>query len=360
MPWLDGLRAVSIALVVGEHSALEPYAPFRLGYFGVDVFFVISGYLITSLLRAEQRATGGVDLPRFYARRFLRIVPALWAWAIVLLATRVDPPSSVLWSVLWISNVLIASGAMPSTGGAPVSWSLSMEEQFYALWPPLGRHLSPRAWAAVAAAGIAAVTVWRIVLVGRGVTGFPRLSARPDAHFDVVLWGCLAALVEETPWFGRIASRVRARPGAALAVLVAAAAGAWALCDGSERNVGLVGFTAVAVLTASVILWLRVTPGSRLAWALSLGPVVWVGRISYGIYLWHRPAVYWLYDPARPFLAGVAASWAAWSRGLLLGAWFVGAILLASAVSWYALERPFLRLKKRFGVERAPGIASPA
>jgi peptidoglycan/LPS O-acetylase OafA/YrhL len=350
VPALDGLRALSIALVVGEHSALEPYPPFRLGYFGVDVFFVLSGYLITSLLRGEQRATGGLVLKKFYARRFLRIVPALWAWAAVLLVTRVDPPASVLWSVLWISNVVLAAGAMPSTGGAPVSWSLSIEEQFYALWPPLGKRLKPAAWAGVAAAVIVAITVWRAVLVSRGVTGFPLLSARPDAHLDVILWGCLAALVEETGAYARVREFVRARRNTVLLGLAAAAVGTYALAAVSDRNVGYFGFTLVAVLTAAFILWLRAAPGAPLTKLLSLAPVVFVGRISYGIYLWHRPAVYWLYDPARAPVSAALAGWPGAVRDAVLAVWFVGAILLWSSVSWFVIERPFLRLKERFEV----------
>ncbi|HQR46490.1 MAG TPA: acyltransferase [Thermoanaerobaculia bacterium] len=350
VPALDGLRALSIALVVGEHSALEPYPPFRLGYFGVDVFFVLSGYLITSLLRGEQRATGGLVLKKFYARRFLRIVPALWAWAAVLLVTRVDPPASVLWSVLWISNIVLAAGAMPSTGGAPVSWSLSIEEQFYALWPPLGKRLKPAAWAGVAAAVIVAITVWRAVLVSRGITGFPLLSARPDAHLDVILWGCLAALVEETGTYARVREFVRARRNTVLLGLAAAAVGTYALAAVSDRNVGTFGFTLVAVLTAAFILWLRAAPGAPLTKLLSLAPVVFVGRISYGIYLWHRPAVYWLYDPARAPLSSALAGWPGAARDAVLAVWFVGAILLWSSVSWFVIERPFLRLKERFEV----------
>ncbi|HUM03282.1 MAG TPA: acyltransferase [Thermoanaerobaculia bacterium] len=350
VPALDGLRAVSIALVVGEHSALEPYPPFRLGYFGVDVFFVLSGYLITSLLRAEQRATGNIVLGKFYARRFLRIVPALWAWAVVLLLTRVDPPASVLWSVLWISNVVLAAGAMPSTGGAPVSWSLSIEEQFYALWPPLGKRLKPVAWAGVALGVIAAITVWRVVLVNRGLTGFPRLSARPDAHLDVILWGCLAALAEETAAFGRVRAFLSARRNAVLFGLGAAVAATYALCAGNERNVGLFGFTLVGVLTSIFILWLRASPGAPLVRLLSLAPVVYVGRISYGIYLWHRPAIYWLYDPVRGPVLAALAGWPEAARDAVLSFWFLGAILLWSSVSFFAIERPFLRLKERFEV----------
>ncbi len=362
IPALDGLRALSIALVVGEHSALEALPPFRLGYFGVDIFFVLSGYLITSLLRAEQRATGEIALGRFYVRRLLRIVPALWAWAAVLFFTRIDPPLSVLWSVLWISNIVLAAGAMPSTGGAPVSWSLSIEEQFYALWPPLGRRLRPAAWAAVAAAVIVAVTVWRVVLVRRGLTGFPRLSARPDAHLDVILWGCLAALAEETALFARIRARVNSHRNVVFLGLAAAAAATYALCDASERNVGLFGYSLVGVLTALGILWLRSAPASLPVRLLSLAPVVFIGRISYGIYLWHRPAIYWLYDPAKGPLSAALSGWPGWSRDALLAVWFLGAIFLWSSLSYLVIERPFLRLKERFEVlaRRRDGLATIA
>jgi peptidoglycan/LPS O-acetylase OafA/YrhL len=350
VPALDGLRAISIALVVGQHSALGSFPPFRLGYFGVDVFFVLSGYLITSLLRAEQRATGNIVLRKFYMRRFLRIVPALWAWAVVLLLARVDPPVSILWSVLWISNIFLAAGAIPSTGGAPVSWSLSIEEQFYALWPPLGKRLKPAAWAGVAIVLIAAITVWRVVLVNRGITGFPRLSARPDAHLDVILWGCLAALAEETAAYARVRATLAARRNVVLLGLGAAAAATYILCDGSERNVGLYGFTLVGLLTALFILWLRAAPGAPLVRLLSLAPVVYVGRISYGIYLWHRPAVHWLYDPLRGPLLAAMAGWPEAARSAVLSFWFLGGILLWSSISYFALERPFLRLKERFEV----------
>ncbi|HQR68245.1 MAG TPA: hypothetical protein PLB02_12725, partial [Thermoanaerobaculia bacterium] len=108
--------------------------------------------------------------------------------------------------------------------------------------------------------------------------------------------------------------------------------------------------TLVAVLTADFILWLRAAPGAPLTKLLSLAPVVFVGRISYGIYLWHRPAVYWLYDPARAPLSSALAGWPGAARDAVLAVWFVGAILLWSSVSWFVIERPFLRLKERFEV----------
>src|SRR4051812_8790504 len=166
-PPLDGLRAVAILAVIGFH-----YGPTKVGggYLGVDVFFVLSGFLITALLVQERENKGGISLPAFYLRRARRLLPALF---IMLVAVAVygaiyphRPESAHLWrdiaaAVFYVANWVHGLGHSLETGLLAHTWSLSVEEQFYLLWPAtlvilLARRASRRTIAIVVAIGIAA------------------------------------------------------------------------------------------------------------------------------------------------------------------------------------------------------------
>jgi peptidoglycan/LPS O-acetylase OafA/YrhL len=228
-PQLDGVRAIAILPVVTYHAWVVP----RGGFLGVDIFFVLSGFLITTLLVEEAQASGRISLPHFYFRRALRLLPALFVAALgyVLLSslevavsghTHAGTPlgdvfKGAAYGVLYVQNILIATGtAMPLAVGH--LWSLATEEQFYLLWPlalviALRLGLSRRTLTILLVAAVAALNIDRIDLM-LGSASFQRVYFAPDGHFDVILIGCLAGLA----FTGGSAERLLARPARVLAL----------------------------------------------------------------------------------------------------------------------------------------------
>ncbi len=333
VPALDGLRGIAVLAVMLYHL----YLPLpQGGYLGVDIFFVISGFLITGLLLEEWRASGRLDLPRFIARRALRLLPALAA-LLVVAAPFVAWPY-VAGALLYATNYLAALGRL-SYMGSPLAhlWSLAIEEQFYLLWPAvlglLLRRLRPRALPVAIAIAIAAIAAWRAHLAG--FASWERLHLATDTRADALLVGCLAAAL--APHLAPLARRPAAR---ALAGLSATALGlALLLVPRQWHPLDEWGLLALALASAVVVLWVaRPGAGGPLRWR----PLVATGRISYGLYLWHWP-VYLALDAC----------------GLGHPLCKLGLAALVAVASYRYLEAPCLRLKERFRVARhAPGLAS--
>ncbi|GMV31096.1 MAG: acyltransferase [Rhodanobacteraceae bacterium] len=290
-PEIDGLRAVAVLQVVLYHACGVPVS----GFAGVDVFFVISGYLITLLLLREHAATGRVDLPAFYARRVRRIVPAA---LLVILAT-LAAGSVLLWTdaqravaqsaaaaALFMSNVYFqfASGGYwdPASEEQPLLhlWSLAVEEQFYLLWPLLLIVLLRRRSLIVpcAAAALASFGAAELLLRHDPSAAFYQMPAR---FWELAVGGILAAT---TP-----------RPQAAWLTV----AGALGVAAGAFVPIThFPGAGALPAVAGSVLLLRAVhgssSPPAALAWA-RFAPLRFVGRISYSLYLWHWPLLA-LYD----------------------------------------------------------------
>lgn len=362
VPALDGLRAISIAMVVGHHSPLQNSFFFDQGGSGVDVFFVLSGYLISSLILDEREETGTISLRDFYIRRFLRIVPVFWVFAFVLSIAGTEGPGFLPWVLTYTSNVGLAFGYMALQGGAPLTWSLSMEEQFYVAWPPLVRRFDARALQRGVVVFIAATTAWRLVLVERGIFNFPELYCRPDARMDMILWGCLAALVEREEWFQALRPRILEARRLLLLLLLVAGAASYRMAEIDPTYMGRVGFLLHGVLTAAVILWVRACPVSRVTVLLGSWPLVWVGKLSYSIYLWHLAVAHFVLTPlfgrVAPLLPAATPSWARWALAVV--AW-IAAVVAGGLLSYLVIEKPFLRLKSRFArTGRAEKAAAPA
>ena len=329
-------------LIVAVYHAHEPWL--KAGFIGVGMFFVLSGYLITSLLLNEYEKNGRVSLPRFYMRRALRLMPALWVLVLVTLAAtwlwKADEfPElwrNAVWSVLYVTNWARVLGA--DTGILTHTWSLAVEEQFYLLWPALlwffavrggGRRVFQAALALALCSWL-----WRIVLLERGA-GWLRVACGLDTCFIDPMLGCtLAAWLHGREKFcGHAARALSFLSAAALPALLLIAA----LQNGPTEKFYYVGSTAVAVLSALIICDVVHNPESKLKTLLCWSPLVRLGVISYGMYLWHLVAGYtfmrWAQPSAPVALVGV----------ITLGITF-------AVISFHIVERPFLRLKKRFEV----------
>ncbi len=324
MPGLDGVRAIAVLAVLVFH-ANESWLPG--GFLGVDVFFTLSGFLITSLLLTEVEAAGGIHLGRFYQRRAKRLVPAL---VLVLVATSLlamtvaqDAAARVrediLASAFYVTNwwyVLHGTSYFEATGRPPLLqhlWSLAVEEQFYLAWPllvyglwRLGRVRAVRIGAVVGALGSTALMGWIAVRHGiPGATDSGRVYFGTDTHAMTLLVG--AALATFWKQGGVISAltpkglQVISRAG--LLALATLAALFWfvdPLSPGLYRG----GFLVVAVVTAVVVASAAVS-GTTFARGLARQPLRWIGDRSYGIYLWHWP----IFMVLRPGVDLAAQGW---------------------------------------------------
>lgn len=352
---LDGLRAFAVAVVVAFH--LTPGAVIG-GYLGVDVFFVVSGFIITRLLLLERARTGGIRLGAFWKRRARRLLPAL---VVLLLACStvallvggdvlVGLGAQLLTALTFSSNwYFIATGSDYFAESAPELfrnlWSLAVEEQFYLLWPLVLLLVilkAPRTGRIVLLVTATAASALAMALLL--TPGDPtRVYYGTGTHaFGLTLGALLAVLgqwwsARPLEWPRRLRRLLGWFGAAALLGLVALSA----LMPGSADWTYRGGLLGVAVLTAIVIAALLV-PASPLARVLELRPLRWVGERSYGIYLWHWPVFVLL-----------AAVLPAWQSDATL-AWVLGGIALAitvaaAALSYRFVESPF----RRVGFRRA-------
>ncbi len=316
VPALDGLRAVAIALVVCAHLTGFPPG----GWLGVDLFFVLSGFLITTLLM-ERRGREGIVL--FYRRRALRLLPAL---AVLLLVVFVLEGSlfGLLAGIGYFSNLVMAGGH-PEQFPASLThlWSLAAEEQFYIVWPIVlytavrfGARLA--LWLAIG--GVVASVAVTMTLFASGASGY-RLFYAPDTRAASILVGCVLALTMtlRTLNFARFELVALAFLPALLLIM-----------DYTRLSVSGPPILLFC-LVAAVLIGRSLDPASALSRVLSRRPAVFVGRISYSLYLWHYPIFVWL---------GVTAAGVTLTDGLALGL-----TVAAACASYYAVELPFLRLK---------------
>jgi len=322
-PGLDGLRAVAVLMVVAAH--FDQGQVTLGGVMGVTVFFTLSGFLITSLLLAEHEKTGRIDRWAFYRRRALRLFPALAVMlAMVCLLTAGGFPTDVrpgmVASVVgYVSNWFLMGTRIDGVtqwGALGHTWSLAIEEQFYIVWPLLVILLARRGRRAVfwmAAGGAAASMVWALV------SGRPNLATDVSAY--PLLVGCALAA-----WMH---GRGVVRPAASWALVALAPIVAFLAVGVSAREVA---YVVVPLATAALVFVVVQRP---VGW-LQTRPLVWVGKRSYGLYLWHVPVSYLcLHVAVGPrFWWPVAAVGIAASFGL-------------TALSWRYVEQPFLRLKDR-------------
>ncbi|MBI1946665.1 MAG: acyltransferase [Deltaproteobacteria bacterium] len=346
---LDGVRTIAVVAVMLVHCG-APGAD--LGWLGVDLFFVLSGFLITTLLVQEHRKHGRISLPKFWGRRFLRLMPASWLYAGALtVAIALHPetlkshegwsPSSYVAS-LWcyFINYLPKGGIWEHQHLSLHLWSLAVEEQFYLVWPlVLGVALRWRrawlvAWFAVAA-----------VLVRRALGAPEDLEALlPTRGIGIVL-GCAAALTASSwprpAWLGSVRVRNTLLAAIVLAVAVLTALRSRQVLTDLELKSWALVFLAAAFALAVTMLWYG-TP-DRVTALLASRPMVYIGRVSYGVYLYHIAVRLFVWDILTPGLSTA-------SRYLDFGlrtALYLALTLGAAALSHRLIEQPFLKLKAR-------------
>lgn len=331
---LDGVRGLAIVIVVVHHIAVRAVDPSFSGWSGVDVFFALSGFLITqSVLTSTDR------LGEFYRRRFWRLAPALAVLLVV---------AAVLWPVGANGRWLIAAATQwlnlqQGFGSPPFSphlahlWSISAEAQFYAVWALglvlLVRWKAPR-WAIVALlVGLfVASQVERTVLVGDGDFLWNRPYFSPDTRSAALVTGCLAGLAFAWGWLDGAAAR------SAIAVLTVPAAVAlwWATTvHHLDAQLYTTALPLVAVAAAVLVVAAATSAPSPIRWALALQPMPFLGRISYSLYLWHLP------------IFEEVGEWR--GDGDLLGLSLVGLplALTAALASYHLVERPLMRGVRR-------------
>jgi peptidoglycan/LPS O-acetylase OafA/YrhL len=348
-PGLDGLRAIAIILVLLRHTAafLVPawqndFLP--AGFLGVDLFFVLSGFLITTLL-LERHSREPHPIGNFYLRRVLRLFPAvvvlLFANLVFALITSKgvsDALSSFPPVVTYTTNWAELHGVVVSHYITHL-WSLAIEGQFYLVWPLVlfgairfGCSRRQMLWLVLGVALL--VALWRAEMWRSGEVWLT-IYLRTDARLDSILIGAALALLPYDRLLTPLRPWARTLLGwAALATLVAAAE----LLQPSSATLYLGGFTAVAIV-AAVLIAVELQPGTGLHPFLVWGPLAVVGRLSYSLYLWHFPVFL--------VVADHTSQWTAPKRVLL--AWCL--TFAAAAASYRLVELPVLRRKDRVGAQ---------
>lgn len=353
IPSLDGIRAIAIVLVITNHigNDYDFLDPFRLGDLGVRTFFVISGFLITGLLLREMDRTGTIGLKNFYLRRTLRIFPAFYAYMVVmlllgLLGLNGLTPFGSLPALTYTSNYWIEwaqSGYVTSH-----TWSLSTEEQFYLIWPFVLALAGRRAGFWVVLAVVAAAPLLRAAIyIHNGGPG-GSLSAF-HATADHIGMGCLLAFGRDRLHsLGAYRQLMKSRVFVLVPMLIV-----WAAAQGNHPSVHqTILLFLINVSIALCIDWAVTNSKGAVGRALNWPPIVFIGTISYSLYLWQQPFTH--LNSADPHSLFLSAGWQIIVNpivGLLC------AVACATA-SYFLVERPVLRLRDRMKPQHELALAS--
>lgn len=346
-PALDGLRGLAVLLVLAEHFTYSDWVRgFHPGMIGVRSFFVLSGFLITGiLLAARDGGSSTASIARnFFRNRVLRLAPPLLA--AVALAAALDIAAmrqDALWHLAWLSNVLAyQQGYWP---GAGHFWTLALEEQFYLLWFPAMVLLPRRAILPVTLALVLTSPAFRLWIVAGGD---PFLDVLLPSQVDALALGALLAQMRGRGgkrwgvqrWAGRLPS-----PGLMALGLLGLVLAIAALDLAGAQVPALVAWLVVPALVAlfaagAILSAIGPSPPRLLLWQ----PMRRLGRISYGIYIYH----YFMPPFVATYLPGLAAPESPAEKLLRLAVW-IGLTLAVASLSWQFLERPALALKARAG-----------
>ena len=293
IPSLNGIRALAVSLVVLSHYGLGGLVP---GGLGVTVFFVLSGFLITTLMRIEYERTGRLSYGNFYLRRALRLLPPLFIVATVASALAafgvIDGATTVagLCSTLFYfgNYYVIANDFHGIPAGLGVTWSLAIEEHYYLLFPPIAALLLParrtRLCAVVLAMLCLIVYAWRCWLVAHGAS-VAYLTMATDTRVDAIFVGCALALLWN-PWLDPVAPSHRVRDAGVAMTCLAILAVTLLYRDETFR---LTARYTVQSLAIAPLLYLAVARAGQAPFRwLNSAPLVYIGTVSYTIYLGHQ------------------------------------------------------------------------
>lgn len=363
IPGLDGLRAIAVLMVLWAHLPASVFPePIRMlaglvqpGYFGVDLFFVLSGFLITRILLVDRQR--GNPLGEFLIKRALRIFPIYYL--LIVICWIYEPGAYLVWSAVYLSNFYFAY----DLGSAPLrhTWSLAVEEHFYLIWPLIAYYAPFRIARASALVVIPLIAVAATV----GIYFIVPEKQAFEWIYRVTIFRCLslsagASLAFLEPWLR--ARRANAFGLGAISFLAGGAAGVVGLfiVRRFEPAFALVAFAGISSALVSVTIGLHQSRGSVLRFIerlLTLNVFMYCGRISYGLYLYHFPIfrLFGLLDGEH------AAARAEQSPLFLTGAALVVSFAVATG-SFYLIERPILTVKDRVKLRpaaAAPGTAAP-
>ncbi|MFF0746764.1 acyltransferase family protein [Streptomyces sp. NPDC004111] len=356
---LDGLRGLAVAAVVFFHAG-----HFDGGFLGVDLFFVLSGFLITGLLLKEHGAHGRVDLVAFWGRRMRRLLPALgvtvavslllvWAFGTVTMVRSAldDAP----WVIADVANWHFIADQVGywEAGETRVFshlWSIAVEEQFYVLWPVIlmlllrvrGRRAKSMHGRVALAAAMGAVASLVLMIVLADPVDSTRVYEGTDTRAFSLLLGCLMATAPATRLLARLGDRAACWCAPAL---VCALGAYWVLADGQNSPSLFQGGLFLHALGAALLIgFLAQAPDSPVGRLLGCSVLRRLGALSYSLYLWHWP-VFVLLNEERLGMTG-------WRRTAVIMAVSLGAAL----VSMYAVENPF-RFRARWAHGRRGALA---
>lgn len=364
VPSLDGLRAVCIAAVIFFHVPMPAGHPWLEAihnrcWYGVDMFFILSGFLITWILAVEFENTGKVDLAYFYRARTLRLLPAYFSALVLVFAAawlsrshgniEFFPPGKV-WPLLltYTLNIWIAATAIWPAGLSHF-WSLCVEEHFYLSWSLVFRRWGVDRALKIALAAIAVVAAYRTGwylymnwghLASPSEASYYRIHYATDTRIDAILVGCALALLMRQGRLERFWRYVRTMPLLpTLSLIAALACIAW-VTDYRWRQTTF-GYTAMALASSTVLMAIFLRPECWLGRVLATRPLVGIGRISYGIYLFHAPLL--IAFEAR--LGAYAADLETRHYLLVLGALSLASVAVAG-LHFRLVERRFLAMRK--------------
>lgn len=334
IPSLDGIRAVAVAIVFFAHAGYDNLIP---GGLGVTIFFFLSGYLITTLLRRELAKKGKISLRKFYLRRVLRIWPPMYlalalavllCWTGLIAVKRIDP-YPLLFQSLHLTNIYTFVGAGKLIPGTSVLWSLCVEEHFYLIFPLLfvimSRFCSMRAIAATLGVLCIAALAWRYVLLYQFDASPFRIFSGTDSRVDSILFGCIMAL-----GFNPMLDGARLQ---SMWLKLALLSGGLILLaftllyrDDVFRSTWRYTLQGIALFP---VFFLAVSESrwSIFRW-LELSPLRALGKISYTLYLVHFPIIYVMYE-----LFPGSSQW------MIVASAAITSLIMATLV-YYAVEKP--------------------
>jgi peptidoglycan/LPS O-acetylase OafA/YrhL len=354
IPCLDGLRGIALLLVFAAHAGLDNLVP---GGFGVTIFFFLSGYLITTLLRIEDGRTGNISIRQFYMRRVLRILPPMYITLAVMcvlgfygvIHSKAGPGAYVA-AVTFVTNyyTMLSHGASRQDPGMGIMWSLCIEEHFYLLfpfiyWTFLRKRFSVSKQTWILLTGCIVALAWRFILVfvfHVAVSGpGPRWTyMTTDCRFDSILWGCILA-IHNNAWFGDRSNGILAKYKDPLA-LAGFAGLLLALLYRNPAFREVVRYTLQGISLYPIFYYCvattRTWPIRMLQWKI----LRWIGVLSYTLYLCHF-YILWELQTRYPLH---------FFRDALVAAAL--SLLFACAVRW-AVELPLQRLRASFRVRSA-------